>query len=189
MSNNSTNKHYEHCDRNSHTIEECRTLKFRYNYCDMRDHTKDRCKFKNGTWVPNDTGTQGSRHNQSKQQHHGSKGNCNPRGSFPAAHAVDIAPMNRGQSHGFSTPTHLASQTNLLHMLFVGQLQQLTQVVSMISSTHSSNNSNAYANAAGLASFFIPSINSVFTNPWILDSGATDHIIYDSTLFTQTESL
>jgi hypothetical protein len=63
MSNNSTNKHYEHCDRNSHTIEECRTLKFRYNYCDMKDHTKDRCKFKNGTWVPNDTGTQGSRHN------------------------------------------------------------------------------------------------------------------------------
>jgi hypothetical protein len=58
----------------------------------------------------------------------------------------------------------------------------------MISSTHSSDNSNAYANAAGLASFFNPSINSVFTKPWILDSGATDHITYDSTIFTKVES-
>jgi hypothetical protein len=82
----------------------------------------------------------------------------------------------------------LASQTNLLHGLFAEQLQQLAQVVSMISSTHSSNNSNAYENAAGLASFFIPSINYVFTNPWILDSGAIDHIIYDPTLITQIES-
>ncbi|CAL9006827.1 unnamed protein product [Prunus brigantina] len=58
----------------------------------------------------------------------------------------------------------------------------------MMSSTHSSGNSNAYANAVGLASFSIPSINSMFTKPWILDSGATDHITYDPTLFTKTES-
>jgi hypothetical protein len=188
MSNDSTNKHCEHCDRNGHTIEERRTLKFRCNYCDKRGHTEDRCKFNNGTWVPNNTGTQASRHNQSKQQCQGSKGNTNPRGSFPAAHAVDIAPVHRGQSHGFSAPSQLASQSNLLNEISTEQLQQLAQAVSMISSTHSSDNSNAYANAAGLASFFNPSINSVFTKPWILDSGATDHITYDSTIFTKAES-
>jgi hypothetical protein len=52
----------------------------------------------------------------------------------------------------------------------------------MISSTHSSDNSNAYANAVGLTSFFISSINYVFTKPWILDNGATDHITCDFTL-------
>jgi len=188
MLNDSTNKHCEHCDRNGHTIKEYRTLKFRCNYCDRRGHTEDRCKFKNGTWVPNNTGTQASRHNQSKQQRQGSKGNTNPRGSFPAAHAVDIAPVHRGQSHGFSAPSQLASQSNLLNEISAEQLQQLAQAVSMISSTHSSDNSNAYANAAGLASFFNPSINSVFTKPWILDSGATDHITYDSIIFTKAES-
>jgi len=45
MSNNSTNKHCEHCDRNGHTIKEWRALKFRCNYCDRRGHTGDRCKF------------------------------------------------------------------------------------------------------------------------------------------------
>jgi len=99
----------KHCDRNGQTIEECWTLKFRCNYCDRRGHTEDRCKFKNGTWVPNNTGTQASRHNQSKQQRQGSKGHTNPRGSFPAAHAVDIAPVHRGQPHGFSAPSQLAS--------------------------------------------------------------------------------
>lgn len=48
----------------------------------------------------------------------------------------------------------------------------------------SSGNGNTYANAAGSNSFSVPSINSVFTKPWILDSGATDHIVSDSTLFT-----
>jgi hypothetical protein len=73
--------------------------------------------------------------------------------------------MHGGQSHSFSKPTQLAPQTNLLHGLSTEQLQQLAQAVSMISSTHSSDNSNAYANVAGLAFFFIPSINYVFTKP------------------------
>jgi hypothetical protein len=96
--------------------------------------------------------------------------------------------MHGGQSHSFSKPTQLAPQTNLLHGLSTEQLQQLAQAVSMISSTHSSDNSNAYVNVIGLASFFILSINYVFTKPWILDNGATDHITCDSTLFTKTES-
>ncbi|XP_020411497.1 uncharacterized protein LOC109946852 [Prunus persica] len=187
MSNNSTNKHCEHSDRNCHTIEECRTLKFHCKYCDRRGHTEDRCKFKNGAWVPNDTGIQGNRHNQSKQQRQGSRGHINSRGSFPTAHAADTAPSHEAQSYGFSAPTQPASQSNPLHGFSAEQLQELAHAVSMMSSTHSSGNSNAYANAAGLASFSIPSINSVFTKPWILDSGATDHITYDPRLFTKTE--
>lgn len=34
----------------------------------------------------------------------------------------------------------------------------------------------------------IPSLNFVFTQPWILNSRATDHITSDSTFFTKTES-
>ncbi|CAL2243333.1 unnamed protein product [Prunus armeniaca] len=49
-------------------------------------------------------------------------------------------------------------------------------------------NNNSYANASGLSSSTYVSINSAFTKPWILDSGATDHITSDSTLFTKTES-
>ncbi|CAL9007076.1 unnamed protein product, partial [Prunus brigantina] len=49
-------------------------------------------------------------------------------------------------------------------------------------------NNNSYANTSGLSSSTDVSINSAFTKPWILDSGATDHITSDSTLFTKTES-
>lgn len=58
----------------------------------------------------------------------------------------------------------------------------------MISSNNTSGNNDAHANAAGLSLFPNASINSIFTKPWILDSRATDHITFDSTLFTQTES-
>ena len=47
----------------------------------------------------------------------------------------------------------------------------------MMTPNHASGNSSAYANAASLFTFTNASINSVFTKPWILDSGATGHII------------
>lgn len=122
MSNNLTNKHCEHCDRNGHTIEECWTLKFHCKYCDRKGHTEDRCKLKNGTWVPNETGIQGSRHNQFKQQHQGSKGQINIRGSFPTAHVADTAPAHEAQSYGFNAPTQPASQSNPLHGFSAEQL-------------------------------------------------------------------
>jgi hypothetical protein len=58
----------------------------------------------------------------------------------------------------------------------------------MINHNCASGNHNVYANTPGLFSVFVPSVNSIFTKPWILDSGATDHITYDSTLFTKTNS-
>ncbi|KAL5780664.1 hypothetical protein ACOSQ2_011401 [Xanthoceras sorbifolium] len=58
----------------------------------------------------------------------------------------------------------------------------------MMSSNHGAGNKYTYANATGLYPFSNTSINSVFTKPWILDSGATDHITSDSTLLTKTQS-
>lgn len=57
----------------------------------------------------------------------------------------------------------------------------------MMIPNQASGNRNAYANATGVFIFSTTSINYVFTKPWILDSGATDHITFDSTNFTQTE--
>lgn len=55
--NNSSNKlkdkYCDHCHRDGHTIENCRTLKFYCKHCDKRGHTEDRCKYKNGTWTSN----------------------------------------------------------------------------------------------------------------------------------------
>lgn len=59
----------------------------------------------------------------------------------------------------------------------------------MMTPNHASGNNNAYANVAGMFSSSNSSINSTFTKPWILDSGATDHIISDPTLLTQTKPL
>ncbi|XP_075076494.1 uncharacterized protein LOC142163140 [Nicotiana tabacum] len=47
---------------------------------------------------------------------------------------------------------------------------------------------NKFKDKQCLSLFHNASINSAFTKPWILDSGATDHITSDSTLFTQTKS-
>jgi hypothetical protein len=94
-------KHCEHCDRNDHTIEECRTLRFHYKYCDRREAIlRIDINLKIGHRFHN-TGTQGSRHSQSKQQRQWFKGNTNPCGSFPATHTENIAPVHGGQSHDF----------------------------------------------------------------------------------------
>ena len=55
-------------------------------------------------------------------------------------------------------------------------------------SSNQSSGNNAYANAVGLSPFSSASINSAFTKPWILDSGATDHLISDPILLIQTKS-
>lgn len=51
-------KNCEHYNREGHTIENYRTLKFYCNYCDKRGHTEDRCKFKNSTWISNKSSNQ-----------------------------------------------------------------------------------------------------------------------------------
>ncbi|KAK0596990.1 hypothetical protein LWI29_020799 [Acer saccharum] len=57
-SNKSKDKRCEHCNRDGHTIENCRTLKFHCKHCGRRGHTEERCKFKNGTWTSNSSETQ-----------------------------------------------------------------------------------------------------------------------------------
>lgn len=48
----------------------------------------------------------------------------------------------------------------------------------------SKGNNHVYANVAGL--FDHRSINSISSNCWVLDSGATDHIASDSSLFVHS---
>ncbi|KAK3008274.1 hypothetical protein RJ639_014960 [Escallonia herrerae] len=178
FSNKSKDKHCEHCNREGHTIESCRTLKFHCKYCDRKGHTEDRCKFKNGMWVSNNTGGQGNRHNTSQQRQCGSQGNAF--NSFHVANTTDSSQSTHG--------VH-SQDTNSSPGLSTDQLQQLAHALSMMTQNHKSpGNSDAYANAAGLSLFQNASINYVFTKPWILDSGATDHITSDPTLFTQTNS-
>ncbi|KAK3021290.1 hypothetical protein RJ639_047281 [Escallonia herrerae] len=178
FSNKSKDKHCEHCNREDHTIESCRTLKFHCKYCDRKGHTEDRCKFKNGIWVSNNTGGQGNRHNTSQQRQRGSQGNAF--NSFHVANTTDSSQSTHG--------VH-SQDTNSSPGLSTDQLQQLAHAFSMMTQNQKSpGNSDAYANATGLSLFQNASINSVFTKPWILDSGATNHITSDPTLFTQTNS-
>ncbi|KAK3042543.1 hypothetical protein RJ639_000267 [Escallonia herrerae] len=178
FSNKSKDKHCEHCNREGHTIESCRTLKFHCKYCDRKGHTEDRCKFKNGIWVSNNTGGQGNRHNTSQQRQRGSQGNAF--NSFHVANTTDSSQSTHG--------VH-SQDTNSSPGLSTYQLQQLAHALFMMTQNQKSpGNSDAYANAASLSLFQNASINSVFTKLWILDSGATDHITSDPTLFTQTNS-
>lgn len=140
--NNSTTKHCSHCDRDRHTIETCRTLKFYCIFCDKRGHTDDRCRNKrNG-------GNQGNKQNNKSQQQHGG----NPRGSFHAANTVDAGPI-------------LTPLPNQLHSLLPEQLQQLAQAISTMATQNTSSNSNAFANVAGLSPSSSVLINSIFTQP------------------------
>ncbi|KAL7116860.1 hypothetical protein ACP275_03G032800 [Erythranthe tilingii] len=116
-SNNQPNKfkdkHCEHCNREGHTIENCRTLKFHCKYCDRKGHTKGRCKFKSGTWVSNNAGNRGSRQRGSQASN-----------IFPATNATDSS-----QSGIQSQTTSMANST---HGFSVKQLQQLASTLSMM---------------------------------------------------------
>ena len=56
------------------------------------------------------------------------------------------------------------------------QLQQIVQALSALNH-RSFGNSDNNINVAGLFPIFALSINSTSSNSWILDSGATDHIV------------
>ncbi|KAK2992949.1 hypothetical protein RJ640_002288 [Escallonia rubra] len=135
FSNKSKDKHCEHCNREGHTIESCRTLKFHCKYCDRKGHTEDRCKFKNGTWVSNNTGGQGNRHNTSQQRQRGFQGNA-----FHVANTTDSSQSTHGV-HSQDTNSSLGLSTD--------QLQQLAHALSMMTQNQKSpGNSDAYTNAA-----------------------------------------
>ncbi|KAK2994361.1 hypothetical protein RJ640_017873 [Escallonia rubra] len=135
FSNKSKDKHCEHCNREGHTIESCRTLKFHCKYCHRKGHTEDRCKFKNGTWVSNNTGGQGNRHNTSQQRQHGFQGNA-----FHVANTTDSSQSTHG--------VH-SQDTNSSPRLSTDQLQQLAHALSMMTQNQKSpGHSDAYVNAA-----------------------------------------
>ncbi|KAK2971090.1 hypothetical protein RJ640_000453 [Escallonia rubra] len=135
FSNKSKDKNCEHCNREGHTVESCRTLKFHCKYCDRKGHTEDRCKFKNGTWVSNNTGGQGNRHNTSQQRQRGFQGNA-----FHVANTTDSSQSTHG--------VH-SQDTNSSPGLSTDQLQQLAHALSMMTQNQKSpGNSDAYANAA-----------------------------------------
>lgn len=79
---------------------------------------------------------------------------------------------------------HNLYQTQL-HGLSLKQLQQLAHTISMITTQNTLGNNNDFANAAGVSSYCNVSINSTFTQPWILHNGVTDHITTYLILFTK----
>ena len=169
-SNDFFNKHCSHCDKNGHTIETCRILKYYCSYCDKRGHSDSRCRYKrNG-------GNTGPKHNNKPQQQRGG----NSRNSFHTANAADTGLLPTPQE------TQASTSANPLDGLTREQLQQFAQTFAMMAAQNAPGNKNAFANAAGLSHCPTVSINSAFSQPWILDSGATDHITSDSTLFTKT---
>ena len=153
---NPRQKMCDHCNRSGHTIDECRTLKFHCKFCDKRGHTEDRCRLKNGS-------------NNKTGQFRGQR----PfgRGNQPSANATESQEMSDSTSsstvQGFTTE----------------QIQQLAQAIRALNHSNSGN-IDAYANAAGLIPSTLMSVNSSSTSSWILDTGATDHIVSHMSLFT-----
>lgn len=86
-----------------------------------------------------------------------------------------------------SKTSQVCDLINLLQGFSTEQLHQLSHALSMISQNHNVGNKNTYANVIGPSLFSDASINSIFTKPWIMNSGATYHITSDSTLFAKTQ--
>ncbi|XP_068483312.1 uncharacterized protein [Phaseolus vulgaris] len=160
----SKGKTCEHGNKPGHTIDECRTLKFHCIYRDKRGHTEDRCRIKNGTWNSN------GRHGQQQRIKN------NPKSSHSSA-------TNMANSSSLPHDSN-ESDRNLVQGFTAEQIQQLAKA---IYSLNNNGKSEVFINAAGLFARN-SSINSAFTKPWILDSGATDHIASDSQFFTHTSS-
>jgi len=76
------------------------------------------------------------------------------------------------------------SNRNLVQGFSAEQIQQLAK---SIYSLNNNGKSDTFVSSAGLLAHN-SSPNYAFTKPWILDSGATDHIASDSQFFTRTPS-
>ena len=148
----SKGKTCEHCNKPGHTIDECRTLKFHCTYCDRRGHTEDRCRIKNGTWNSNGRNDQQQRIKN------------NPKSSYSSAtNMADSSslPHDSNESNG-----------NFVQGFTAEQIQQLAKAVYSLNMVKSEVSINVVAGIFAHNS----SINSAFTKPWILDSGATEPI-------------
>ncbi|KAJ0009952.1 hypothetical protein Pint_34665 [Pistacia integerrima] len=136
-------KHCEHCKRDGHTIDNCRTLKFHCKFCDKKGHTEDRCKFKNGTWNSNNSTTPRNRNYQFQQ--HGSH-------PFHATNATESPQSMRGVNSEDN------NSLNTTHGFTADQLQQLARALSQMTPNHTTGNDNAYANAAAEQRTILPQI-------------------------------
>ena len=67
------------------------------------------------------------------------------------------------------------------------QLKQIVQALSALNH-RSFRNFDNNINVAGLFQVSALSINSTSTNPWILDSGAMDHIVSKTSIMTEPKA-
>lgn len=97
-------------------------------------------------------------------------------------------------THSSSTPSaHMAdtSQQGAANSLINGispeYLHQFSQAVSTLNKNNQSGNNDVHANATGLSTSSHTFVNTADANCWILDSGATDHIISHPSLLSPTQ--
>ncbi|KAG5547669.1 hypothetical protein RHGRI_013386 [Rhododendron griersonianum] len=147
----------------------------------------------NSSFSPSNSNTEGLFCKYCKKDTHTIE-NCYKLYEFPLGHPrhdpnfkpKSYRPGHQNQQHGArSNPTaahavSLNDATPPLSGLSAEQYQQLTTIMAN-APQFSKGNNDVFANVAGLCNH--PSINSISSNCWILDSGATDHIASDSSLF------
>ena len=151
-------KSCEHCNKSGHTIDECRILKFHCKFCDRRRHTEDRCRQKNNS----------GRAVQVNQR--------NNRGYRLSANMTNVSQLNTKEQSPNSIPNFSSEQ-----------LQEIAQALFALNHRPSGNSDNNIS-VVGLFSIFALSINSTSSNPWILNSGATDHIVSKASVMTKPKA-
>ncbi|KAL5837710.1 hypothetical protein ACOSQ3_014879 [Xanthoceras sorbifolium] len=105
FSNKLKNKYCEHCNKEGHTIENCRTLKFHCKHCDRKGHTEDICRYKNSSWKPNITS------NRQGQLQHGFRKN-----PFPATNVTNSSQSTHEvYPHDTSNTSQVSNPNNVLH--------------------------------------------------------------------------
>ncbi|KAG0457850.1 hypothetical protein HPP92_023007 [Vanilla planifolia] len=105
---------------------------------------------------------------------------------------VGLPQQNRASRSKPQSAANIAENSNMnddnsLMSFSPEYLQQLAKALSTINHNYSSGNSDIFANAASLFSASKSHVNSVFTNSWILDSGATDHMTSHTSFLSKSQ--
>ena len=168
------NLHCNYCNKDRHTIETCHKLHgYPTGHPRHRDHSG--------------TNRSGSSSSITGERNHNS-GWKGPTSSFAnqvsqPSHQDSINHQHKDQSGQTFHTDSAHNFQNILAGLSDEQCKQLTAAMVNFSKSTSAN-SNSFENTTGPS--FPLSINSMFSNSWILDSGATDHVTYDSSSFIHT---
>nr|TKS14683.1 hypothetical protein D5086_0000047570 [Populus alba] len=159
-------------------------------YCNQDHHTIDHC-YKLHGYPPGHKlyhgGSNPSGHSNARSASHNESRN-KWRTSSSYAHQVQAKPTTAAtQTEQSSSHVDRSTQNlkNILDGLSVDQCKQLAAAMVHFSKP-TSENTDVFANAAGLPNS--PSVNSILSHSWILDSGATDHISSDPTLFIHSNT-